>query len=190
VKGGDLRAVSVRLGDSIEEMIRHSARIQHMFFAEGLPELSAHAYQFLRRTQFVIGFRPKEDWPMRELQMTNDPELHPLMSLRLCTALWLGSIARHGLVEKLCRASMSRFTSLRSPDFAAFPDSGTNGAFSVRKAARPYSALDSPDAHRCWQAADGRTLTDRRRRRYNAGCCRAGSHVFHVGLFLTCGPHA
>ncbi|HSZ62654.1 MAG TPA: hypothetical protein VK828_12705 [Terriglobales bacterium] len=50
--------------------------------------------------------------------MTNDPELHPLMSLRLCTALWLGSIARHGLIEKLCRASMSRFTSLRSPDFA------------------------------------------------------------------------
>ena len=40
------------------------------------------------------------------------------------------------------------------------------------------------------QAADGRTLTDRRRRRYNAGCCRFGSHVFHVGLFLTCGPNA
>jgi hypothetical protein len=68
------------------------------------------------------------------------------------------------------------------------PDSGKNGAFSVRNAERPYSALDSPDAHRCWQAADGRTLTDRRRRRYNAGCCRACSHVFHVGFFLTCGP--
>ena len=48
--------------------------------------------------------------------MTNDPEL--LMSLRLCAALWLGSIARRGLIEKLCRTSMSRFTSLRSPDFA------------------------------------------------------------------------
>jgi hypothetical protein len=117
VKGGDLRAVSARLGDSTEKMIRHSARIQHMLFAEGLPELSAHAYQFLRRTQFVIGFRPKEDWPIGS-SMTNDPELHLLMSLRLCTALWLGSIARHGLIEKLCRASMSRFTSLRSPDFA------------------------------------------------------------------------
>ena len=120
--------------------------------------------------------------------MTNDPELHPLMSLRFCAALWLGSIARHGLIEKLCRASMSLPCGrLISP---APPDSDKNGAFSVRKAARPYSALDSPDAHRCWQAADGRTLTDRRRRRYNAGCCRFGSHVFHVGLFLTCGPNA
>jgi hypothetical protein len=50
--------------------------------------------------------------------MTNDPELHPLMSLRLCAALWLGSIARHELIEKPCRAFLSRFTSLRSPDFA------------------------------------------------------------------------
>ena len=48
--------------------------------------------------------------------MTNDPELHPLMSLRFCAAL--GSIARHELLEKLCRAFLSRFTSLRSPDFA------------------------------------------------------------------------
>jgi hypothetical protein len=50
--------------------------------------------------------------------MTNDPELHPLMSLRLCAALWLGSIARHELIEKLCRAFLPRFPSLRSPDFA------------------------------------------------------------------------
>jgi hypothetical protein len=49
--------------------------------------------------------------------MTNDPELHRLMSLRLCAALGLGSIARDELVEKLCRAFASRFTSLRSPDF-------------------------------------------------------------------------
>jgi len=50
--------------------------------------------------------------------MTNDPELHPHMSLRFCAALWLGSIARHELIEKLCRAFLSRFASLRSPDFA------------------------------------------------------------------------
>jgi hypothetical protein len=66
--GGDLHAVIARLGDSIEEMIRHSARSNTCSSTEGLPELSAHAYQFLQRTQFVIGFRPKEDWPMRELQ--------------------------------------------------------------------------------------------------------------------------
>jgi hypothetical protein len=86
-----------------------------MFFAEGLPELSAHAYQFLRRTQRVS---PQRGLANEGASMTNDPELHPLMSLRLCTALWLGSIARHELIEKPCRAFLSRFTSLRSPDFA------------------------------------------------------------------------
>ena len=50
--------------------------------------------------------------------MTNDPELHPRISLRFCAALWLGSVARHELIEKACRAFLSCFTSLRSPDFA------------------------------------------------------------------------
>ena len=51
--------------------------------------------------------------------MRNDPgELLPLMSLRFCAALWLGSIALHELTEKPCRAFLSRFASLRSPDFA------------------------------------------------------------------------
>ena len=50
--------------------------------------------------------------------MTNDPELHPLTSLRFCAALWLGSSARHELIEKVCRAFLSYFTFLRSPDFA------------------------------------------------------------------------
>jgi hypothetical protein len=41
--------------------------------------------------------------------MTNDPELHPRISLRFCAALWLGSIARHELIEKACRAFLSCF---------------------------------------------------------------------------------
>jgi hypothetical protein len=42
--------------------------------------------------------------------MRNDPgELHPLISLRFCAALWLGSIARHELIEKACRAFLSCF---------------------------------------------------------------------------------
>ena len=45
--------------------------------------------------------------------MTTDPgELRPLMSRRFCAALWLGSIARHELIEKPCRAILSRFTAL------------------------------------------------------------------------------
>ena len=57
--------------------------------------------------------------------MTNDPELHPLMSLRFCAALWLGSIARHGLIEKFaappCRVSLpcGRLISPAPPDIAA-----------------------------------------------------------------------
>jgi hypothetical protein len=62
--GRRLRAVGARLGDSINEMIRHSTPIQTLSSTEGLPELSAHAYHFLQRTQLVIGFRPKEDWPI------------------------------------------------------------------------------------------------------------------------------
>ena len=66
--GRHLRAVSARLGDSIEEMIRHSAPIQHMFFHRKLAGTISSRVPVLQRTQFVIGFRPKEDWPMRELQ--------------------------------------------------------------------------------------------------------------------------
>ena len=53
---------------SIEEMIRHSAPIQHMFFHRKLAGTISSRVPVLQRTQFVIGFRPKEDWPMRELQ--------------------------------------------------------------------------------------------------------------------------
>jgi hypothetical protein len=57
--------------------------------------------------------RLKGDISGRGLSMRNDPgELHPLISLRFCAALWLGSIARHELIEKPCRAILSRFTAL------------------------------------------------------------------------------
>ena len=43
-------------------MIRHAAPIQRVSSTEDLPELSAHAHQFLQGTQLVIGLRPKENW--------------------------------------------------------------------------------------------------------------------------------
>ena len=111
------RAVSARLGDSIDEMIRHSAPIQHMFFHRRLAGISSRVPVFaLNAVRDRVS--PERGLANEGASMTNDPELHPLMSLRLCAALWLGSIARHELIEKLCLAFLSRFTSLRSPDFA------------------------------------------------------------------------
>ena len=101
-----------------EEMIRHSAPIQHVFFHRRLAGTISSRVPVFAPNAVRDRVLPERGLANEGASMTNDPELHPLMSLRLCTALWLGSIARHGLIEKLCRASMSRFTSLRSPDFA------------------------------------------------------------------------
>jgi hypothetical protein len=108
----------VESADSIEEMIRHSAPIQHVFFHRRLAGTISSRVPVFAPNAVRDRVSPERGLANEGASMTNDPELHPLMSLRLCTALWLGSIARHGLIEKLCRASMSRFTSLRSPDFA------------------------------------------------------------------------
>jgi hypothetical protein len=99
-------------------MIRHSASIQHVFFHRRLTGTISSRVPVFAPNAVRDRVSPERGLANEGASMTNDPELHPLMSLRLCTAPWLGSIARHGLIEKLCLAFPSRFTSLRSPDFA------------------------------------------------------------------------
>jgi hypothetical protein len=110
------RAVSARLGDSIDEMIRHSAPIQHMFFHRRLAGISSRVPVFALN-ELRDRVSPQRGLANEGASMTNDPELHPLMSLRFCAALWSVQ-SRVMMIEKLCHAFLSRFTSLRSPDFA------------------------------------------------------------------------
>jgi hypothetical protein len=99
-------------------MIRHSAPIHHVFFHRRLAGTISSRVPVFAPNAVRDRVSPQRGPANEEASMTNDPELHPLMSLRFCAALWLGSITRYELIEKLCRAFLSRFTSLRSPDFA------------------------------------------------------------------------
>jgi hypothetical protein len=96
---GGIFVLLARLGDSIDEMIRHSAPIQHMLFHRRLAGISSRVPVFaLNEVRDRVS--PERGLANEGASMTNDPELHPLMSLRFCTALWLGSIARYELIEK------------------------------------------------------------------------------------------